>query len=154
MDNKKNTYGLLVLVLVLLVGILLIYLKLPNLSQVKIDYDTQVKYASELKDNKLYKEAIEEYDKILNHLSLDKNNQANLNYIIGNLYFENLKDYEKAASRYIKARMLNPKGNLVSDINKKLIACYENLGRSLDAQRELESATALNKPKKEKPSKE
>ena len=46
--------------------------------------------AGELRDSKLYEGAIEEYQKILKFNSIDVRTRANINYLIGKIYFENL----------------------------------------------------------------
>lgn len=115
-----------------------------------IDIPRQQNLASELLDNKLYQQAIAEYDKIIQSGKIDTKKQANLNYIIGNIYMDNLHDYQKAAARFVKAKVLSPDDELVKKLNKNLVTCFERMGRSLDAQRELDKMTLLEKPEEEK----
>ena len=51
--------------------------------------------AGELRDSKLYEGAIEEYQKILKFNSIDVRTRANINYLIGKIYFENLKSMNR-----------------------------------------------------------
>jgi tetratricopeptide (TPR) repeat protein len=115
-----------------------------------IDISRQQNLASELLDNKLYLQAIAEYDKIIQSGKIDTKKQANLNYITGNIYMDNLSDYQEAAARFVKAKVLGPDDELVKKINKNLVTCFERMGRSLDAQRELDKMTLLEKPEEEK----
>ena len=81
--------------------------------------------AGELRDNKLYNAAVEEYLKILEFKSIDNKTRANINYLIGKIYYENLKDYEQAASYYIRAKGLDPDGSFQNEASKNLIASLE-----------------------------
>lgn len=144
--------------IVLLVGIILLLaisiLLLVELRGIKsagkIDVASQQNLASELLDNKLYPQAIAEYDKIIGSGKIDTKKQANLNYIIANIYMDNLNDYQEAASRFIRAKVLSSDDELIKRINKNLVTCFERMGRSLDAQRELDKMTLLEKPEDEK----
>jgi tetratricopeptide (TPR) repeat protein len=144
-ESKRNLFSLLILasVGILLVLAILIYLRLGSLSQAKIDVPQQQNFASELVDNKLYSQAIAEYDKLLDSGRLDKSKQANINYIVGDIYLNYLNDYENAAARFVKAKFLNPEGELKDKINKNLVICFERMGRSLEAQKQLERSTQL-----------
>jgi tetratricopeptide (TPR) repeat protein len=151
-ESKSSLFSLLTLAVggVLFVLLILIYLRLGGLSQAKLDVTQQQDFASELVDNKLYSQAVAEYDKLLDLGKLDKKKQANINYIVGNIYFDYLNDYENAAARFVKARFLNPESELKDKINKNLVICFERMGRSLEAQKQLERSTELSQTKTEK----
>lgn len=100
--------------------------------------------AGELQENHLYYPAIEEYHQILQTPGLDKAKRANINYLIGKIYFDNIKDYEQAAAYYVRARALDPNASFAGEIAQNLVACLEKTGRVLDAKRELGSATSLD----------
>jgi tetratricopeptide (TPR) repeat protein len=102
------------------------------------------KLAGELRDNKLYGAAIEEYQSILRSETLPIAQRANVNYLIGRIYFENLNDYENAAAYYVRARSIDPEGSFVATASKNLVASLEKLGRLADAKRQLDQATDLN----------
>ena len=116
----------------------------------KIDISSQQNLASELLDNKLYQQAIAEYDKIIGSGKIDRKKESNLHYIVGNIYMNNLNDYQNAAARFVKAKVLSSDDDLLTKINKNLVVCFERMGRSLDAQRELDKMTLLEKPDEEK----
>ncbi len=151
-ESKANLFPLLILALVGILFILsiLIYLRLGSLSEAKLDVFQQQDFASELVDNKLYSQAVAEYDKLLDLGEFDKKRQANINYIVGNIYLNYLSDYENAAARFVKAKFLNPESELKDRINKNLVICFERMGRSLEAQKQLERSTGLDQTKTKK----
>ena len=151
-DSKANLFSLLILTLVglLLVLTILIYLRLGSLSETKLEVSHQQEFAGELVDNKLYSQAIAEYDKLLNLGNLDRSKQANINYIVGDIYLNYLGDYENAAARFVKAKILNPESELKDKINKNLVICFERMGRSLEAQKQLERSTELGQTETKK----
>ncbi len=100
--------------------------------------------AGELRDNKLFSAAIGEYEKLLAIRSLDSKQRANVNYLIGKIYYENLADYSQAAAYYIKARAIDPQGSFVNEASKNLVACLEKSGRLVDAKRQLSAAADLD----------
>jgi len=102
------------------------------------------KLAGELQDSRLYAAAIEEYQKILEIDNLDIKTRANINYLIGRIYFENLRDYEQAAGYYVRARALDPNASFVNEASKNLVASLEKMGRVLSARRELDALTDID----------
>jgi tetratricopeptide (TPR) repeat protein len=149
--NSPMLSVILVLTVVLVLLSSLIYLKLKSTSQAGWSYSQQQDLAAELVDGKLYAQAVIEYEKLLDLGGLDKRKQANINYIIGNIYLNNLRDYENAAARFIRAKLLDPESDLKDKINQGLVICYERMGRSLEAQKQLERSTDLDQtgsPKK------
>jgi tetratricopeptide (TPR) repeat protein len=144
--------------IILLLGIILLlmlsalfFFELEKLKSTKaVDIFSQQNLASELLDNKLYQQAISEYDRIIQSGKIDTKKEANLNYIIGNIYMQDLHDYQNAAARFVKARSLTSDDDLLKNINKNLVTCFERMGRSLDAQRELDKMTLLEKPDQQK----
>jgi tetratricopeptide (TPR) repeat protein len=149
MNSNRNKpspilYIILVLVLVLVGFSVLIYLQIGAGSKTGWSWSQQQDLAGELVDGKLYVQAVSEYQKLLDSGQLDKKKQANVNYIMGNIYLNQLKDYENAAARFIRAKLLDPNSQLKDKINKGLVICYEAMGRSLEAQKQLERSTDLN----------
>jgi len=100
--------------------------------------------ASELDNNGLHQAAIEEYGKVLDFDGLTNRQRGNINYLIGRLYFEDLKDYTNSAAYYIKAREYDPDGSFATEATRNLIASLEKLGNVLDARRQLGSATDID----------
>jgi tetratricopeptide (TPR) repeat protein len=144
--NKPNPilYIILVLALVLVGFSVLIYLQIGAGSKTGWSQSQQQDLAGELVDGKLYAQAVLEYQRLLDSGQLDKKKQANINYIMGDIYLNQLKDYENAAASFIRAKLLDPDSQLKDKINKGLVVCYEAMGRSLEAQKQLERSTELN----------
>jgi len=100
--------------------------------------------AGELRDNRLYSAAIEEYQKILDNEELDNKMRANINYLVAKIYYENLENYEKAAAYYVRARALDPEGSFIEEASRKLVESLEKMGHMLDAKRQLTSITDID----------
>lgn len=155
MNTLQTKANPILLVILIFVGILfilsvLIYLQMRGTTKSKLDFSQQQELASELLDNKLYAQAVVEYERLLDMGGLDKKKQANINYIMGNIYLEQLNDYENAAARLVKAKFLDPGSELKDKINKNLVICFERMGRSLEAQKQLERSTDINQTKTER----
>jgi tetratricopeptide (TPR) repeat protein len=134
----------LTLVVLLLVVSVLNYFELKDMAESKMDFAQQQDLAAELEDSRLYAQAASEYERLLDLGGLSRKRQVNINYIIGNIYLNHLNDYENAAARYVRARLLDPEGELKDRINKSLVICLERMGRSLEAQKQLERSTDLD----------
>lgn len=100
--------------------------------------------AGELRDARLYKAAVQEYQKVLTSNQLETGIRANINYLIGKICFENLQDYENAAAYYVRARTLNPEGSFIAEASRNMVTSLERLGRMVDARRELDSFTDID----------
>ena len=109
-----------------------------------VDVEQRKRIAGDLRDNKLYAAAIDEYGKILESNSLDDSRRGNINYLIARIYFDDLKDYENAAAYYVRARSYDPNASYNSDLSRNLVASLEKLGRFVDARRELSSVTDID----------
>jgi len=59
-------------------------------------------YANALYNRELYPQAIREYQRYLDLYPLSEQHQGNINFIIGNIYFERLYDYENAMAYFLK----------------------------------------------------
>jgi tetratricopeptide (TPR) repeat protein len=133
----------LVLAAASLAAVLLVYVALPkNHSDKRID--TAKMLAGELADNKLPQAAIEEYQKVLDIGSLTDSERGAIHYLIGDLYYNDVGDYEQAAAHYVRARALDENAPYNAEAGKKLITCLERLGRRQEAQRELDVQANLN----------
>jgi len=106
-------------------------------------------YANTLQGQGLYKKAIEAYRKYLTMSRLEPDKQANIHYLIANIYRQKLHNYEEAMAEYLRVKQLTPKSTLIREINRKTVECLERMDRSLDAQRTLTKATALKKKDRE-----
>ena len=109
-----------------------------------IPADKKREFANALYNRHLYNQAVDEYKDLINNYNLTKNLQANITYLIADIYFERLNDYESAMAYYMKVKHLFPESELVNDANKKIISCLERLDRAVDAQQALKEATQLN----------
>lgn len=108
-----------------------------------ITEDQKLNLANNFYNNALYQAAINEYEEYINFYQIDDNRKANTYYIIANIYFERLHDYEKALEYYFRIKYLYPESKLQSEVGKRIVNCLERLERSQDAQRVLDQETAL-----------
>ena len=102
------------------------------------------KLAADLVDNRLYQSAVDEYKEILALPGLDEKTRANIYYLIGKIYFENLQEYQNAAGYYVRANSLDPDGSFSQEASKNLVTSLEKMGRMMDASRELSSLTSID----------
>jgi len=100
--------------------------------------------AGELRDNKLYPAAIEEYKRILEASNIDVHEQANINYLIARVYFEDIQEYEEAAAYYLRAKTLNPDAPFAGEASRNLVTSLERMGRLIDAKRQLDEMTEID----------
>jgi tetratricopeptide (TPR) repeat protein len=108
-----------------------------------IPEDKKLNLANAFYNNELFEAAIQEYEEYLVEYPVDDNKRANTYYIIANVYFDRLHDYNKALEYYFRIKYLYPESRLQSDVGKKIVNCLERLNRSQDAQRTLDKETAL-----------
>ncbi len=123
--------------IVILSGLLLMQLSCGSANRNDDAIDRHQRLAGELRDNKLYLAAIEEYREILRDETLDDSKRANVNYLIARIYFDNLEMYEEAAAYYVRARALDPNASFAAEASRKLVASLEKMGHMLDARRRL-----------------
>jgi hypothetical protein len=128
------------------IGVIFIILILTSCSQT-VDIERQKEYANVLKEKGLFMHAIDELKKIQEMNGVSVKEKVNLSYIIGNIYMENLHDYENALAFYLKAKVFMPQGQEthLTELNSKIIECFERLGKSLDATQLMEKVTTINK---------
>ena len=108
-----------------------------------LNEEQKLKIANVYYTNDLYEASIQEYESYLNDYAPDATKQANICYIIGNIYYERLFDYSKALQYYFRIKYLYPESNLQDDVGRKIVSCLERLEKSQDAQRYLDQETAL-----------
>ncbi len=113
-----------------------------SVNEVELNLRKQV--AGELRDNKLFRAAIDEYKEILALPGLAQAQQANINYLIARIYYEDLKDYENAAAYYMRARVYDPEGSFMMEASRNLVASLQKIGHLVDAKRELATATDID----------
>jgi len=101
-------------------------------------------YANALYNRELYAQAVREYQRYLDLYRMDDQERANIYYIMGNIYFERLHDYENALAAYLKVKHVFP-GNLIQkETDRQIVACLERLHRSTDAKQALDEAASLD----------
>jgi len=113
------------------------------------DMGIQKRLAEEYMNQGLYEKAIDSYEKYISLPSLTLEKKSNLSYLIGNVYMDNLSDYNNALANFVRAKVYYPANSSISEINKKIVACLEKLGKSVDAEREMSKATSLTGQEKE-----
>ncbi|UCE18298.1 MAG: peptidyl-prolyl cis-trans isomerase [Gemmatimonadota bacterium] len=96
-----------------------------------------------LENKELYAQAIEEYENYLSTSRLSHDKRARIHHKIGTIYMDKLHDYENALSAFVKVKHLASEGTLTREVDRRMVECLDRMGRSLDAQQELERATAL-----------
>jgi len=116
----------------------------PNLSK-----EQARNFANELYNRQLFRQSAAEYERYLTTYQLDNDEQANISYHIGDIYFERLRDYENALAYYIRVKYVHPKEELAREVDKKIVACLERLQRPEDAKQTLTEATSLEPEKVE-----
>jgi len=100
--------------------------------------------AAVLEQQELYEAAIETYESYLAEANIPPDQRANIIYRIGQIYEENLADYEKALAMFIRLRELYPQARITQDAQKRMVACLEAMNRSSDAQRQMRSYASLD----------
>lgn len=112
--------------------------------QPAVSEDLKLKLASTYYNNGLHEAAVSEYLDYLNTYEIDLQRQANTYYTIANIYFERLKNYEKALEFYFRVKYLYPESPVISEVNRNIVSCLERLQRSKDAARIYEKEAALD----------
>lgn len=105
--------------------------------------DKHLAYAGNLSNSGLYKRAAEEYEKILENYSIELKRKINLIFILGNLYMDNLRDYERALANYIKLKTYYPDNPYMNEVNQRVVVCLEKLGRYSEASYFLQQASSI-----------
>lgn len=138
--DKSRGSNLIPFALALVLGMVLIGCGQSDNAQL----DQRKKVAGELRDSKLYSAAITEYHELLDAEGLSDSERGAVAYLIGKVYYEDLKDYENAAAYYVRARSYDPDGSYMKVVSRNLVAALEKSGKYLDAKRELKKVTDLN----------
>ena len=128
---------------IILLIVFLIYNGCSNTKQPAVDGEKVREYANALYNRELYDQAVREYQQYLDLYDVDEQQRANINFIIGNIYFDRLNDYENAMASYLKVKHIYPDSDVMTQVDKRIVACLERLQRSADAKQALDEATAL-----------
>jgi hypothetical protein len=126
------------------VGVSMLTSACSNNAGSKIDPEVAREFANTLYNQQLFDQSIREYENYLTNYNVNKNEMANISFIIAGIYFERLEDYENALAYYLKVKHLFPGSALADEANKQIVACLERLERSTDAQQALAENTVLD----------
>lgn len=129
------------------ISVFVLFLNCSQKTEPTINKEEARDFANVLYNRQLFLQSAQQYEYYLNNYKIDKNEQANINYTIGDIYFERIKDYENALVYYLKIKYLFPESQLIENANKKIVACLERLQRSEDAVQALEETTSLEPDK-------
>ena len=151
MSNKFFYVIIAFLVVVIILQIVILTTPPSKSSLSTFDGEKIKELANTLLNKELYTQAISEYSRYLEKaVDLDTAKRTNVLYMIANTYYEKLKDYESALEYYYRAKFYEPEGELLKQINRKIVFCLEKLERSIDAKNELENAVLYSDENKEK----
>jgi TolA-binding protein len=127
---------------------LIFLLSCQSTSKPSIPADKKREMANILYNQQLYTQAVAEYTEYLRNYDLKENEQANISYMIANIYFDRLQDYENALAYYLRVKYLYPESNLQAEVNRKVVECLERLKRSGEAQQVVRQSAALDESQK------
>lgn len=126
------------------IGLLLLAMLAGCQSGSSFDREKVRSYANALYNRDLYVQAIDVYDDYLNLGRPDATETANIQYVVGGIYFDRLHDYENALARYLYIKHLHPSSPLMDKVSRRIVECLERLNRSADAKQALSEATLLD----------
>ncbi len=129
--------------LLVLIAALALLLGCSKANQPNISQEKARNFANELYNRSLFRQSAEEYIRYLQTYKLSDDEQSNISYTVGDIYFERLKDYENALTFYTRAKYFNPSDELKRSIDQKTVACLERLERPEDARQTLTESTSL-----------
>jgi len=151
MKNALAYLIIMILIVVLILQALILIRPFGKFHESASNAERTKELANTLLNKELYQQAISEYLKYLEKEDdIDPAKRTNILYMIANTYYEKIKDYENALAYYYRAKFYEPKGELLKQINRKIVSCLERLERSLDAKNELESAALFTGEDKKK----
>ncbi|MCK5147423.1 hypothetical protein KAR48_11740 [bacterium] len=126
------------------IGFLLIVMLAGCQGGASFDAERVRAYANALYNRDLYSQAIDVYDDYLNLGNPNKDEAANIQYVVGGIYFDRLHDYENALARYLYVKHLHPESLLTDKVSRRIVECLERLNRSADARQALSEATTTD----------
>ena len=100
--------------------------------------------ATALYERQLYREAIDMYQDFLESSVIDQGDVPNVLYQMGVIYQENLSDPKGALARYAVVKALYPDKTFENQLGKRMVACLESMGRSVDATQARSRLTDFN----------
>ncbi|MFH1380253.1 MAG: hypothetical protein ABII23_08250 [bacterium] len=103
--------------------------------------ENQKKYARLLQEKGLYEQSVEAFQELADNGGLTDKERASVYYIMADMCFDKTHDYEKALGCYMKSEISGAEGQMLVNVQQRIIACLERLGKSFDAQKELDRRT-------------
>lgn len=100
--------------------------------------------ATALYERQLYREALDTYQEYLRSPSIVPEDVPNVLYQMGVIYQENLMDPKGALAKYAVIKALYPDKTFENQLGKRMVACLESMGRSVDATQARSRITDLN----------
>jgi tetratricopeptide (TPR) repeat protein len=100
--------------------------------------------ATALFERQLYREAIDMYQAYLESPAIEPDDVPNVLYQMGVIYQENLADPKGALARYTVVKALYPDKTFENQLGKRMVACLEGMGRSVDATQARSRLTDFN----------
>jgi tetratricopeptide (TPR) repeat protein len=89
--------------------------------------------ATALFQQQLYREAVDMYDAYLKSPAIPPEDVSKVLYQMGTIYQDNLLDPKAALAKYAVVKALYPDETFNNQIGKRMVACLETMGRSVDA---------------------
>lgn len=106
------------------------------------DAERAEELANELYSRGLYEQAATAYEKMLELGGMGDAKRANVHFKTAELFREKLYDCDRAVPHYLQVK---PAGKLDGAVNQGMVECLEKLGRSRDAQLELDRLVNVKK---------
>ncbi|MDB5048535.1 MAG: Foldase protein PrsA precursor [Fibrobacteres bacterium] len=100
--------------------------------------------ATALFERQLYREAIDTYQEYLRSPAIPAEDVPNVLYQMGVIYQENLMDPKGALAKFAVIKALYPDKTFENQLGKRMVACLENMGRSVDATQARSRLTDFN----------
>ncbi|MBI2192395.1 MAG: peptidyl-prolyl cis-trans isomerase [Planctomycetes bacterium] len=102
----------------------------------------QRQFAQKLAAEGLRKEAAAAFRQYLEQADVPNDERARVLYTLAGLHFEDAQ-YEAALAAFYQAEVAGLPEDIRPEVNRKVVACLERLGKSFSAQSELDRRTAL-----------
>ncbi|MBD3267004.1 hypothetical protein GF373_10070, partial [bacterium] len=116
---KNNWLSIIIIaLLVLVLGVQFFTASAPY-GRAPVHPDRIRQLAAELEAEELYTQAIDTYQQYLDSAHLPEEVRANILYRIGNIYLEELHDYENALAAFIQISDLYPQTQIAAEADKK-----------------------------------
>ena len=110
-----------------------LFLGCQNSGQGGLTRDQYRSAATALFQQQLYRETVEMYENYLKSDVIPTDDIPKVLYQVGTIYQDNLLDAKSALAKYTVVKALYPNETFSNQLGKRIVACLEILGRSIDA---------------------